>query len=225
MSVLEKVIGLLAPPDCIVCGDEGSLLCRRCSADSIKPFGERCWRCNSLSAGSKTCAKCRTFGPLGHVWISTNYESTAQNLVRKYKFGHSRSAAEPLALMMSKNLSSTAQSTEMLVVHVPTATSRIRERGFDHSQLLAKTIAANLRLEYSNSLRRLDQTRQLGSKREDRLTQLSNSFDVKNNIVIGRNILLIDDVLTTGGTLIAAAKVLTTSGAKQVNALVFAKRL
>jgi len=87
-------------------------------------------------------------------------------------------------------------------------------------------IAAELRMEYSLALRRLGQIRQLGSKRENRLVQLSDSFAAKNQRrVIDRKILLVDDVLTTGGTLIAASKVLKSAGAKEVNALVFAKKL
>jgi predicted amidophosphoribosyltransferase len=75
-------------------------------------------------------------------------------------------------------------------------------------------------------LRRLDQTRQLGAKREERLAQLTGSFAVKNHRrVSGRIILLVDDVLTTGGTLIAASKTLKAAGAKQVDALIFAKKL
>lgn len=104
---------------------------------------------------------------------------------------------------------------------MPTATSRVRERGFGHSELLAKTITTNLKLEYANG-----QSRQLSSKRQDRLRQLSNSFAVKNQRVVNQQtILLLDDVLTTGGLLIAAAKILKTAGVRHVNALVFTKQL
>jgi len=165
------------------------------------------------------------------VWISTNYEHTAQQLVRLYKFGQLRAAAAPLARIMTRTFrdyggQDQATNHNYLVIPLPTATSRVRQRGFGHSELLAKAIAADLRMEYSNGLRRLGQSRQLGSRREDRLTQLADSFAAKNSRrIAGRNILLIDDVLTTGGSLISAAKTLKQAGAKQVNALVFAKRL
>jgi ComF family protein len=231
MSLLEAAIGWLAPPDCLVCGAEGSALCRNCSTSEIRPFGERCWRCNSLSPGSRTCIKCLSLGPLSFVWISTNYEVAPRDLVRKYKFGHLRVAAEPLAGIMAGTFLSITGSNKIatedyLIMALPTATSRTRERGFGHSELLAKTTAGNLRLEYSNGLARLGQSRQLGARREDRLVQLAESFAVKNpQRVTGRKIMLIDDVLTTGGSLISAAKTLKAAGARQVNALVFAKRL
>ena len=231
MSVLEKAIGWLAPPNCLGCGEEGSALCAVCSESKIKAFGQRCWRCNSLSPGSPTCTRCRTAGPLSHVWITTDYEGLAQDLVHKYKFGHLRSAADPLARMMIATflditLSNSIDKGDFLVMPLPTATSRVRERGFGHSELLAKTIAADLKLEYSFALRRLGQSRQLGAKREDRLVQLASSFAVKNpRLIAGRKIMLVDDVLTTGGSLIPAANTLKAAGAQQVNALVFAKRL
>jgi ComF family protein len=147
--------------------------------------------------------------------------------VQIYKFGHLRAAAEPLSKLMVENFYKyNPADTGYLVVPLPTATSRIRQRGFAHSELLAKKIALKLRLDHKTALRRLDQTRQLGSKRTDRLTQLANSFAVKYPAEIkDRNILLIDDVLTTGGSLIAASNTLKAAGAKRVDALVFAKRL
>jgi ComF family protein len=231
MSVFETAIGWLAPPECLVCGLEGAALCSNCITSGIKPFGQRCWRCNSLSPLSQTCAKCRAFGPLKFVWISTNYSGPTQQLIRKYKFGHLRAASTVLADVMAKTLLQTVDvnliiKKQYLILPVPTTTSRIRERGFGHSELLAKSVAHKIHAQYSNNLRRLDQTRQLGSKREDRLMQLNNSFGIKQRRQIkGRNILLIDDVLTTGGTLISAAKFLKQAGAAQVSALVFAKRL
>jgi ComF family protein len=140
-------------------------------------------------------------------------------------------AVEPIARLMAEtflnfNDAESAYRKNYLIVPIPTATGRIRERGFGHAELLARKVAIKLRLEQSNSLRRLGQTRQLGARREDRLKQLHSSFAVKKTKAIaGRNILLIDDVVTTGGTIIAAAQTLRASGAKQVNALLFTKRL
>jgi ComF family protein len=231
MSLLETAIGLLAPPRCINCGDEGSALCRPCAILLITPFGERCWRCNSLSPSCRTCPKCRHLGGPHHVWISTDHDKTARDLLSVYKFGHQRAAAEPIARLMSDtflkfNRLESVRSNDYLLIPIPTATSRNRERGFGHTELLVRYIAANLKVERSNLLRRIGQSRQLGSAREERLKQLRSSFAVKKSSkVAGRNVLLVDDVVTTGGTIIAATQTLLSAGAKQVDAILFAKRL
>lgn len=226
MSVLESAIGWLAPPHCVGCGGEGRALCDDCTSKVVS-FGPRCWRCNSLSDGSKTCGKCRQTGSPSRVYIFTNYEGLAQQLLISYKFGHQRAAASDISRLMTdafRNLSS--DLPDYLIVPVPTATSRIRERGFDHAGLLAKRIAFNLRMPADNALQRLGQARQLGARRDDRLRQLAGNFYIRNPKAIkGRNVLLIDDVLTTGGTLIAATQALRQAGAARMDALLFAKRL
>ena len=115
---------------------------------------------------------------------------------------------------------------DYIVVPVPTATSRLRQRGFDHSALLAKSISRNLRLPYSAALGRLGQERQLGAPRSQRLAQPAGNYFIKRPAEItGRDVLLIDDVITTGGTIIECAKILRAAGARHVDALVFAKKL
>jgi ComF family protein len=230
MSVFDEAIGLLAPPQCESCGLEGAALCNNCASEIIE-YGEHCWRCNSLSPTCRTCPKCRQVGVPHYVWISTYYEKVARDLLSRYKFGHQRAAAAEVAKLMvgaflKHNGNTSLASINYLVVPVPTATSRMRERGFGHSELLAKKIGLMLKLDRANALRRLGQSRQVGAKRPDRLSQLEGSFAVKSNRQIhGRNVLLVDDVVTTGGTIMAATKALRSAGAKQVDALLFAKRL
>ena len=231
MSVLEAAIGWLAPPQCIVCGTEGLALCRSCSTSDILPFGERCAYCGSLSIKARTCQHCRRAGTPRIVWITTDYQATAQELVQVYKFGHLRAAAQPIATLMAQTFQAFNNPAELkaanyLVVPLPTATSRVRQRGFDHSSLLAKTLARRLGLEYCRGLGRLGQARQVGASRQIRLSQQTNDYFVRQpHRLKGRSILLIDDVITTGGSLIAATQSLRAAGAAHVDALVFAKRL
>jgi len=228
MSIFETAIGVFTPPECLNCGAEGSSLCEVCSKVLITPFGERCWRCNALSPGCQTCTSCRRTGSLVFVWIVTDHDNTARDLLSLYKFGHNRAAAGAISDLMVEKFGELNRDkvSDYLVLPVPTASRRVRERGFGHAELLAKKIAIKLGAEYANGLRRLGQSRQLGSTREARLKQLSTSFAAKNpKNIAGRKILLIDDVVTTGGTIIAAAQALRAAGAGQINALLFAKRL
>jgi competence protein ComFC len=231
MRVLDTVIGWLAPPVCLGCGVEGFSFCFECSIANIIPFGERCFNCNAISVNSATCGKCKNNGPPRHVWVSTDYEGVIKNLVQLYKFGHQRVAAKSIANLMSEtflffNSNEEILKTNYLVVAVPTATSRVRQRGFDHSALLALAVAKNLKLPYKNVMQRLGQSRQVGKSRTERFKQADGKYVViKPDIVAGRNILLIDDVVTTGATLCSVTKALRKAGAKRVDALVFAKRL
>lgn len=216
----------MSPAECYGCGAENHVICEACAAAEIIDFGERCAFCGRLSPGGRTCSKCRSNAPR-HVWVTSDYDGLARELITKYKFGHLRVAAEDLAKLMSQTFRDfCAELSDYMVVPVPTATSRRRERGFDQAELLAQTIANNLNLGYSPALARLGQSRQLGSKRELRLKQAADSYYVRlPELVRGRNILLVDDVITTGATLRAATKTLRGAGARRIDGLVFAKRL
>lgn len=232
MSLLELAIGWVAPPVCIGCGLEDKALCEACVAAEIIDYGEHCWSCGSVSTGGRTCFKCRRGGSPRFVWITTHYDGLASRLVKLYKFGQLRAAAGSIVELLSQTLVefndlADIKKLDYLVVSVPTATSRHRQRGFDHAQLLASTLAKKLGLQSTDALGRLGQDRQLGARRHIRLKQAADKYYAKSpsELVKDRNVLLIDDVVTTGATLRAAAKVLRQAGAKRVDALVFAKRL
>ncbi len=226
MSVFESVIRLIAPPDCVICGDEGATLCEACQTAEIVPYGERCYLCGALSPLARTCQSCRKHSPT-HVWLTSSYEGAAQQLLQAYKFKHQRRAARDLSRLMCETLRLYQDElSNYLVVPVATASGRIRERGFDHSALLARSIAAELGLEYEPLLGRLGQARQVGSKRAQRISQQAGAYYALHpNRTRGRKVLLVDDVVTTGATLRAASKTLRAAGAARVDALVFAKRI
>lgn len=229
-SLLDKTIGWLAPPICLGCGHEGAALCQACQTAEIIPYGQHCAFCGRVSPACRTCKKCRRSAPR-HVWVATDYIGLATALVKAYKFGHSRFAASELADSMLSTIKLFNYSEELdklnyLITPVPTATSRVRERSFDHADLLAATVAKHLNLDHFRVLGRLDQHRQVGSKRSLRLKQSQASYAaLRPDKIKGRNILIIDDVITTGATLKAVTKVLRQAGAKRVDALVFAKSI
>jgi len=230
VSILEAVIGLVAPPECISCGVEGTAFCLACSSAEIITYGERCWSCGATSAGGRTCSSCRKDSPR-YVWISTNYEGAAKKLINVYKFSGLRTAADNIAEIMNQTLHDFLTKAELaklnyLIVPIPTATSRRRQRGFEHTKLLARVLSRKTGLATIDALGRLGQTRQLGAHRDVRLKQTEGKYYVRLPYLIkDRNILLVDDVVTTGATLRGATKTFRQAGAKRVDALIFAKRL
>lgn len=112
-----------------------------------------------------------------------------------------------------------------MIVHVPTATIRRRVRGYDHGELLARELAKITGWPHVAVIRRQTQARQVGAKKMDRLKQLEGAFRViRTEYVRNREILLVDDVTTTGATLSACTRALKDAGAKSVSAVVLAQK-
>ena len=222
MRLLEKAIAFVAPHDCLVCQDEGSLLCAWCAPDACPALPDRCYLCLKLSPACRVCKTCRRKSQLRHVWVATAYGGAAKDLIAKLKFGRAKDAAEIIADFLDARLPHLEPNT--IITHIPASTSRARVRGYDQAQLIAKSLAGKRGLSHIKLLARYGQKRQLGASRQRRLAQLNGAFRPSNLDFIGKTpILLIDDVLTTGATLESAAKTLRQAGARVINATVFAQ--
>ena len=220
MSFLDACIGRLAPHDCLGCGAEGGLLCHECD-DKLLPALPRCYRCQQTSPGFLTCEQCALLSPLLWVWPAVQYGDAAKQLVHHLKFSGAQAAARLTTRRMVRGSSIEARP---FVVPVPTATSRARQRGYDQAKLLARHVSKQAGLPYLDCLVRHGQTHQVGASRNQRLEQLTGAFRVRHTrLVPDAELLLVDDVITTGASLEAAAQALAAHGARQISAVVFAQ--
>ena len=111
----------------------------------------------------------------------------------------------------------------MKVVALPTIARHVRERGFDHMAKLAKAVASLSGLETAKVLVRGNNAVQVGASMEDRQKQAKTAYIAKAGIDRDANYLLIDDVWTTGSSMMAAAKTLREAGCKRLSIAVIAK--
>ncbi len=223
MLSFDDLFGTIAPHRCLGCGDEGSVVCDTCIEFAGEPVVPRCAGCHKLSAGYRTCKSCRSWLEPYAVIVTTSYEGIYKQLIKSLKFEVNRQSASSIAKLMAELLPA---NDGYVLCPLPTAPARIRSRGFDHTKLITKYLAGYSGLEKRNYLRRKSNVRQLGSTRSQRLEQMENEFFVKSGLqVMDKNILLVDDVVTTGASLAAAAKVLKRAGAKRVSAIVFAQKI
>lgn len=223
MSILDALISIVAPHNCLGCDTEGKVLCTSCSG-ALMASPERCYRCHKLMMCSLTCADCQKFSLLTAVRVAAVYETVAKSLIWKLKLAGVQSAATIMAHQMAALI--TCSTTNTMLVPVPTATSRVRQRGYDQAKLLARALSKQTRLPYNDCLTRLGQTHQHGLSRQERLTQLTTAFRVtKERAIQEARIILVDDVTTTGATLEAAAATLRAVGATRIEAVVFAQPL
>lgn len=222
MNLLERCLGMIAPHICFVCGQEGSVLCADCQLEAFRPVPSRCYRCHAATRQSRSCQSCRRKTPVSHVWASTRYFDQSKELIRRFKFERAKQAAGIVAEAIDQALP--ILPGNILVAHVPTANSRVRARGYDQARLVAQELCRHREWQYASLLLRRGSARQLGARRSQRFTQLENAFSIRSpELIAGAHILLIDDVLTTGATLEAAARALKQAGAKTIDAAVFAQ--
>jgi ComF family protein len=197
---------LLAPPRCGACSDP-------CHA--AHPLCARCW--SRIRVGPRGRGSIASIEAVG--WAAP-YEDTARRALGALKFGHHTRIAEPLGAATAATCADLAMGRT--VVAVPSARRRLRARGFDPAALIAAEVASRLGLARSTCLRRTDHRRQVGRSRQDRLA-VPPGIGAEGPPPV--NVLLVDDVLTTGATLGACARALRAAGCESVVAACFARSL
>ena len=151
---------------------------------------------------------------------ATPYDGFAKELVHYLKFERASAAAVAIAAALTPFL---AAADYDVLTFVPTAPARIRARGYDQAARIARALARQNGLPCRAALARTGNQRQLGQGRRARQAQMQEAFYLRRTAAVGgKRVLLIDDVLTTGASCEAAARLLLQGGATSVTAAVFA---
>ena len=228
---------LIYPPNCILCKKyipqipPKASLCLPClnTVEYNKPpFCRKCSRYLGHSSDQILCNDCQKTKPqFDQAWGVCLYNGTMRRLIHLFKYGNRTTLHHTLTKMMFDFIN--AYQLDMhrfdLVVPIPLSSTRLRERGYNQSQLLAEDIARQFLIEpiYGN-LQRIRHTRNqaLMGKRE-RWTNLKGAFRIKYPLLFsGKSILIVDDLLTTGATVSEAAHALKEAGAKTTEVLTLA---
>ena len=218
--MIDHLLSFIAPHTCLQCGVEGSLWCDACRR-TAPLAAERCYRCHRYSPAGRTCTACRRKSPLYSVRAATRYEGHAKRLVWRLKFVRARAGAYDAGELI---VSRFALPDGAVMTPVPAVTGHVRRRGYDQSVLIARQIARRSGVPYAPLLLRHGQRQQRSAPRSQRLTQLADAFQpVRYERIQGAHVVLVDDVITTGATLEAAARALRAAGAKRVSAVIFAQ--
>lgn len=217
-SILEKIVAIIAPHRCIICGNYNNILCLACLHAVPRLEVACCVLCGKPTPDWRLCASCGSITSLQYIWPFAAYDGAIASAIHVLKFDHARAAAGPLAQCMDMAIPYIA--TDWIIVPIPTAPVRVRQRGYDQALLLAQELAARRQLSCLTLLTRQHNTRQVGATRRVRQAQVNHLFAAKS--VVGKKILLVDDVCTTGATLQAAAHALNQAGATEIAAAVVA---
>lgn len=219
MSVFEKIISIIAPFSCFGCGASGKLVCGACAEQTFDPILPQCVLCEQLSPSFTVCVECANKTHLSACYTPFRYDDLAAKLVWALKFERAMAAAAEIAWHLHLSLPKTDWD---LVTHVPTTNKRARQRGYDQAALIAKEFAKLRGISYSRLLFRAKDARQFGRGRAERLNQLDGAFEPARR-PLNQHVLVVDDVMATGSSVMHCAEVIKLAGARKVDAAVFAR--
>lgn len=225
----EWIVHALLPPLCVHCSEPlpeaRPGVCRWCRA-TLRPLSEGCRRCGLPRPGApEWCDRCREW-PAGMTAIAaTRYAGAAESIAHALKYHGWTHLAELCAQSMVDALGPRAWDLEALIP-VPLHRARLRERGFNQSELLARALSVRLGIPVVDALVRARPTRsQVGLGRAARRRNVAEAFAPAGSLRAAGVIGLVDDVATSGATLAAAGETLAGAGADRITAVTFALAL
>ena len=222
--------GMLAalPSQCRVCHAwPAQPVCEACVNRFAQPQ-PRCQTCAlAIPAGVTRCGACvKSPPPLDHCLAAVSYAFPWSDLILGYKFHHHPGLASAFALLLrSTPWVEPALDAASLVLPMPLSRARLRTRGFNQALLLARQLAPD-KTEHRLLLRIKDTPPQSALKRSQRLGSVQDAFAVDpllHKQLKGARLVLVDDVMTSGASLYAAARVLRAAGAAHITGVVIAR--
>ena len=208
----------LLPPACLLCAGYGAAdgLCQGCNRALPRLRAPHCPICAAPGTGAKVCGRCLTRRPAyDRVVAALVYAFPADALVRTLKYRGGLACARPLAAALADALDS--EPYPDLVMPMPLAPRRLRERGFNQAMEIARLVGAEFGLAITaNGCRRSRESApQASLPWKERAANVRNAFACELDLE-GKTIAVVDDVLTTGATLNELALTLKRRGAREV---------
>lgn len=232
---MQAVLRLIYPPACLSCQSpvaEEGMLCGSCRSEVPFIGGLVCDLCGTPlpgEAGAEAvhCDDCLTIArPWACGRAALLYQDRARSLVLAFKHGDRTDLAAPMAAWIERAVRPILQPGA-IVVPVPLHWTRLVRRGYNQAALLGRELARRASLEFHPDALIRRRTRSLdGLTRDQRFAELAGAIRLRpgeQNQIRGRDLLVVDDVMTSGATLGAAASALIAAGAGSVGVVALAR--
>ncbi len=235
MKILSLILDLIYPPVCMSCKkilnpfDDVRYLCESCNNSYIFLTISGCKVCGRETTGNNTlCDICNTFkiAYFNKNYSLFKYENPYKAFIFKLKYGLNKRYSYAMSLLMYEYvIQNNLFNNVDIITCVPMHKVKQRQRGFNQSELLAKQLSQYLNIPYKKTIIRTKNTvPQSKLHFNDRFKNLSTVFESVNNINIeNKNILIIDDIYTSGATIMECSKILKQENANEIYSLTYTR--
>jgi len=222
-KILKIILDFIFPIECINCEKEGEFLCNDCLNKIPLRSIKQCPLCNKEQSTDKLCKACKSKSYLDEVIICADYSNEIlQKAIHYYKYKYIKDLNKPLSKLMLNKLKQIQLPKDILIIPTPLHKKRELERGFNQTTLIANNLNLPIKLNILKRKKNIKHQAELNKKQ--RLKNIKDCFTIHNtNEIQNKDILLLDDVITTGSTLNEQAKLLKQNSAHRIWALVIAK--
>jgi competence protein ComFC len=218
-------LDILFPPTCVGCGEPGTDWCDRCDQNLNRLSGPTCNRCGSpLHQPQMVCNRCVDFPKILRVRSYAYYEGPLLRAILHLKYRPNKRLAEVMGNWLVDLVIQEGIEADQ-VVAVPLGKNRLKQRGYNQVELITNHIAKRLDLRSDKkALKRIRETKsQVGLDPVKRRVNVRNAFWASQEIIKGQRVLLVDDLFTTGSTLLDCTRALQEVGVKKVFGLTVAR--
>lgn len=212
-TMIEALLQKVAPHPCFGCGKMGTPLCDNCKYNiSSEPFSG-CILCGDVDPEG-ICAQHDV--PICKAWVASERLTVLKRVIDAYKFEHVKAASNSLTDLLDSRLPLLPKNT--VIVPIPTVSSHIRQRGYDHIDILTRLLAKRREFPVGYLLERSSNATQHHLNKSERQQEASSAFQITKDVKIDPDtpLLIVDDIITTGSTISSAAAVLANAGAKTI---------
>lgn len=217
---------------CICCkkeiSDENKRgICEKCFAKIEVFSGDLCSKCGEVVvSGNLLCDSCKEIKyDFDENRSYTVYNDVSGSIVKSLKYSGNKYISKYIASMISEN-KKYFENVDYLTF-VPISKDRLKERGFNQAEEIAKEVSKILNVPVLTMLEKVkENTHQAGLSRKERIKNIVGTIEIKKDIsneLKGKNVMIVDDVFTTGSTLSECAKVLKIYEVARVKTITFAK--
>jgi len=229
-SLFSQLVDLIFPPRCVICGKTGrKMICDDCLRKVVylkPPICRICGKPRDKYFVGDLCEDCKRGGvPFAVARSVALYDGVLKDAIHKFKFEGKKTLSVVLGGLLASYLEHGDIPIDKInvIIPLPLSSKREKQRGYNQSGLLAGEVSGHYPLKVDgSSLKKIkDVVPQFELSRKERLTNVKGAFS--SAPLTGMNVLLVDDIYTTGATVCEASGALKASGAGNVYVLTLAR--